>query len=136
MSHNHWSPLLSICKSVSEFRRKSIKAWLCSKDYVRLGSSKQNLSIRKKNIHLRSDSKIELEHSPPWKLTQIEHITSVWISCNLQWSLDQITNNLLCEELDITKNLVDIPSASRKWNLCIFRQCKFCCLFVFFFVLY
>ena len=76
---NHWSPLLSICNSlevitftafsVGELRNKSTMAWPSPADCVRLGSSRIEPTKRQKIILPRSDSKIELEDSPLWKLT-------------------------------------------------------------------
>ena len=55
--------------SVGELGNKSIKAWPSSKDCVRLGSSGIEPTKKEKITLSRSESKIQLENSPLWKLT-------------------------------------------------------------------
>ena len=61
---------------VNELGNKSINFSLAlpsSKDCIRLGSSGIKPIKKGKNIVLRSESKIQLEDSPLWKLTDLSN---------------------------------------------------------------
>ena len=119
-SFDHCSPLLSICTGLEmiifttfcdgESGNKSIKAWLPSKDCVRLGSSGIEPTLQKRKKLFSQDLKARYRCKSLWKLTDLNVILNIsnhwefsaicYYNNNDDW---QTISVLLCNKLDTTR---------------------------------